>query len=162
VATAIYREEQDTAVVSSENVELATRIMSSLPLDDLAGAFRDPSRVAAMGGTLEQLVEPDVEIVRIGPEYTGEGVTYRGLAGFLEFWTDWLEPWESFRIETEGFLDAGDKVIQLARQTGRLEAGGTPIESLGAAVMTFRDAKVVRIEFHLDRERAMKAAGLSE
>src|ERR671911_2682910 len=72
VATAICRDEQDTAVVPSENVELATRIMSSLPLDDLAGAFRDSGRVAAMAATLEPLVEPDVAIVRIGPEYTGE------------------------------------------------------------------------------------------
>jgi ketosteroid isomerase-like protein len=155
-------DEQDTAVVPSENVELATRIMSSLPLDDLGGAFRDSGRVAAMAATLEPLVKPDVEVVRIGPEYTGEGVTYRGLEGFLEFWTDWLEPWASFSIETEAILDAGDKVVQVARQTGRTDDQSAPIESQGAAVMTFQDGRLTRIEFHLDRERAMKAAGLSE
>jgi ketosteroid isomerase-like protein len=148
--------------VSSENVGLANRIMSSLPLHDLAGAFSDSGKVAAMATTLEPLVEPDVEVVRIGPEYTGEGITYRGLAGFLEFWTDWLEPWQSFRIETEGFRDAGDKVVQLARQTGLMEAGGAPIESHGAAVMTFRGGKVTRIELHLDRDRALRSAGLAE
>ena len=143
-------------------MELATRVMSSLPLDDLAGAFRDSGRVAAMAATLEPLVEPDIEVVRIGPEYTGEGISYRGLDGFLEFWTDWLEPWESFSIETEEFLDAGDKVVQVARQTGRTGAGSAPVDSQGAAVMTFRDGRMTRIEFHLDRERAMKAAGLGE
>jgi hypothetical protein len=35
---------EDTAVVWSENVELARRLMAELPLDDLAGAVRDPER----------------------------------------------------------------------------------------------------------------------
>jgi ketosteroid isomerase-like protein len=148
--------------VSSENVGRATRIMSSLPLDDLAVAIRDPGRVEEMAAMLESVVDPELEIVRVGPEYTGEGASYRGLGGFLAFWRDWLEPWESFSIETEEFLDAGDQVVQLARQTGWTEAEGVPIESQGAAVMTFRDGVLSRIEFHLDRERAMKAAGLSE
>ena len=148
--------------MSSENVELATRIMSSLPLDDLARAFRDPGRIEAMGATLEPVVDPELEVVRIGPEYMGEGVTYRGLGGFLAFWADWLEPWERYRIGTEEFLDAGDKVVQLVRQTGWTEAEGTPIESEGAAVITFHDGMLSRIEFHLDRERAIKAAGLAE
>jgi len=148
--------------VPGENVELATRIMSSLPLDDLAGAIRDPGQLEAMAATLEPVIDPELEIVRIGPEYTGEGVAYRGLAGFLEFWQDWLAPWESFRIETEEYLDADDKVVQLARQVGATEAGGVSVESHGAAVMTFRDGRLTRIEFHLDRDRAMRAAGLSE
>ena len=87
---------------------------------------------------------------------------HRGLTGYLEFWVDWLEPWESFRIEAEEYLDAGDKVVMLARQVGTTETGGVPVDSLGAAVMTFEDGRVTRIEFHLDRDRAMKAAGLAE
>ncbi|MGH2991547.1 MAG: nuclear transport factor 2 family protein [Solirubrobacterales bacterium] len=148
--------------MSTENVERAARLMSSLPLDDLAGAMRDPEAIEEMGSTWGAFVDPEIEVVRIGPPYTGEGITYHGLGGFLEFWTDWLGPWESFSIETEEFVDAGDKVVQLARQTGRTEAGSAPIVSRGAAVMTFRDGTLTRIEFHLDRDRAMKAAGLSE
>jgi ketosteroid isomerase-like protein len=146
--------------VSSENVELATRLMSSLPLDDLAAAFRDQDRVAALGAALEPFVDREVEIARIGPDYTGEETIYVGLDGFMEFWTDWLEPWESFRIETEDFLDAGDKVVQLARQTGWTSTEDVPIEGQGAAVMTFEDGTVTRLEFHLDRERALRSAGL--
>jgi hypothetical protein len=37
-----------------------------------------------------------------------------------------------------------------------------PIETRSAGVFTFRDGKLVRAEFHLERESAMKAAGLSE
>jgi hypothetical protein len=58
---------EDTAVVSSENVDRVGRIMSSMPLDTLADAI------------------------------------------------DWLEPWESFSIETERFMDAGDKVVNRDR-----------------------------------------------
>jgi ketosteroid isomerase-like protein len=147
--------------VSSENVELASRIMSSLPLDDLAVALRDPTRVEEMATTLEPVVDPEFEVMSIGPAYMGEGAVYRGLAGFLAFWTDWLEPWKSFSIETERFVDAGDKVVQLARQTGWTQDEGVRVESQGAAVMAFRDGKLTRIEFHLDRDRAMKAAGVA-
>ena len=143
-------------------MELAARIMSSLPLDDLAGAIRDTGRVEAMAATLEPVIDPEFEVLRIGPEYMGEGAVYRGLGGFLAFWTDWLEPWESFSIETERFVDGGDKVVQLARQTGWTQGEGVRVESQGAAVMAFRDGVLTRIEFHLDRDRAMKAAGLSE
>jgi ketosteroid isomerase-like protein len=162
LATAIGPDEQDTAVVSAENVQLATRIMGGLPLLDLGGAFADPERIAEMGATLEPLIAPDLEVVTVGPEYTGEGTVYRGLDGFLEFWQDWLGPWESFGIETEEYLDAGDKVVQLARQVGRTKTGDMPVESSGAAVMTFRDGRLTRIEFHLDRERALRAAGPAE
>ena len=148
--------------MSTENVELAARIMSAMPLDDLAGAFRDPRRVEAMAATLESVVGPELEVISVGPAYMGEGVVYRGLDGFLEFWTDWLEPWESFSIETERFVDGGDKVVQLARQTGWTQDEGVPVENEGAAVMTFRDGMLTRIEFHLDHERALKAAGLAE
>jgi SnoaL-like domain len=153
---------EDTAVVSSENVERAERIMSSMPLDNLADAIRNTRRVEEMAATLEPDLDPEFEVLSIGPEYMGEGSVYRGLGGFLEFWTDWLEPWESFSIETERFVDAGDKVVQLARQVGWLKGEGTPIVSEGAAVMAFRDGRLTRIEFHLDRDRALKAAGVSE
>jgi ketosteroid isomerase-like protein len=153
---------EDTAAVSSENVERAKRIMSSMPLDNLADAIRDTRRVEAMAASLEPVLDPEFEVLSIGREYMGEGSVYRGLGGFLEFWTDWLEPWESFSIETERFVDAGDKVVQLARQTGWTQGGGAPIVGEGAAVMTFRDGLLTRIEFHLDRDRALKAAGLSE
>ena len=148
--------------MSSENVELARRIMSSLPLDNLAAAIRDASRVEAMAATLEPVLDPEFEVMSIGPQYMGDGAVYRGLGGFLEFWTDWLEPWESFSIETERFVDGGDKVVQLARQTGWTQDEGVPVENEGAAVMTFRDGMLTRIEFHLDHERALKAAGLAE
>ena len=146
----------------SENVELAERIMSAMPLEDLAEAIRDTRQVEAMAAMLEPVLDPEFEVMSVGPEYMGEGVVYRGLGGFLEFWTDWLEPWESYRIETEGFVDAGDKVVQLARQTGWTEGDGVAVEAEAAAVMTFRNGLLARIEFHLDREVAMRSAGLSE
>jgi hypothetical protein len=36
------------------------------------------------------------------------------------------------------------------------------VEAEGAVVFSFRAGKLARLEFHLDRERAMKAAGLAE
>jgi hypothetical protein len=67
--------------VSAENVQLATTIMGGLPLEDLGAAFEDPDRIAEMRESLDPVVAPEFEIVTVGPEFTGGGTTYRGLAG---------------------------------------------------------------------------------
>jgi hypothetical protein len=44
-------------------------------------AFEDPDRIAEMRESLDPVVAPEFEIVTVGPEFTGGGTTYRGLAG---------------------------------------------------------------------------------
>jgi hypothetical protein len=34
---------------------------------------------------------------------------WRGLAGFVESWRDWLEPYDRYYIEVEELIDAGDQ-----------------------------------------------------
>jgi len=52
-------------------------------------------------------------------------------------------------------------VVSLVRQTGRTKTGGVEIEAAAAAVWTIRDGKLTRVEFHLDQEAALRAAGLA-
>ena len=58
-------------------------------------------------------------------------------------------------------IDAGERVVSLVRQVGKTKTGGVDVEASAAAVWTVRDGKLKRVEFHLDREAALRAAGLS-
>jgi ketosteroid isomerase-like protein len=50
--------------------------------------------------------------------------------------------------------------VSLVKITGRTQTGGVELSQPAAAVWTVRGGKLARAEFHLDRERALRAAGL--
>ena len=54
--------------------------------------------------------------------------------------------------------EIGDNVLTLARQIGTTRHGGVELEQPSAAVWKFRDGKIVRVEFHLDRDLAQASA----
>jgi ketosteroid isomerase-like protein len=146
--------------VSSDNVGLTRRIARLARLDDFGAAFQDEESVQAVRSALAPFLDREFEFEMLGPEYAQGGASGHGVEEYLAAWREWLGPWESYRIEAEEYLDAGDKVVMLVRQLGTTKMGGAPIENRGAAVFSFSAGKLTRIEFHLDRERAMKAAGL--
>jgi hypothetical protein len=86
---------------------------------------------------------------------------YRGLDGFAEAWRDWTSPFESYRIEVEEMIDAGEKVVSVVAMTGRTRTGGAEISAPGAAVWTVVDGRLRNVEFHLDPDLARRAAGLT-
>jgi ketosteroid isomerase-like protein len=86
----------------------------------------------------------------------------RGLAGFAEGWRDWLEPWDSYYMEVDELLDAGDAVVSLVRVRAKTERDGVAIEHSPASVWSLDGGKITRVQFYLERERALEAAGLAE
>jgi ketosteroid isomerase-like protein len=52
-------------------------------------------------------------------------------------------------------------VVSLVAMSGRTKTGGVDVEAAAAAVWTVVDGRLQRVEFHLDRESAIRAAGLS-
>ena len=108
---------------------------------------------------LREVAEPDFVCRMIGPDgqFVGEDT---GPEGVLAAWGDWTSPFEEFRIVVERTIDAGEHLVDLVRQTGLTTRGGVPIETKGAAVWTFREGRLARAEFHLDRAEALRAAGL--
>jgi len=65
--------------------------------------------------------------------------------------------WSSFSVEPSEFIDAGDRVVVLGTQ--RASGKGGSFESPFVHVMTYRDGKVVRGEFHSDSAKAVRALG---
>ena len=82
--------------------------------------------------------------------------------GLRALWLDWMEAWESYRVEVEELLDAGNDVVVLVRDYGRRAGMETEVSVRGASVWTVRDGKVARIAFYPNRQEALEAAGLRD
>jgi len=146
--------------MSQENVELVRGLQPSRDTD-LVATFRDDATAAAVMETLSPFFHEDVEIV--APSFVaGEGVRFVGLEGLRAGWLDWLEPWESYRVEVEDVIDAGDDAVVLVRDFGRRAGMTVEVSVTGGAVWTVRDGRVVRVAFYLNRSEALKAVGLEE
>lgn len=83
---------------------------------------------------------------------------FEGLDGLREAWSDWLATFARVRFEIDEMQAVGENVVTFARQYGVTHHSEVPIEQPSAAVWKFRDGCLVRIEFHLDRERALESA----
>src|SRR6266511_780624 len=115
------------------NLELAAKLTEVLPTGDWVTAMRDEEARASRLEVLRELAWPDLEVAMVGPGgFTG---TFHGIDGFREAWEDWLRPFETHE-------------------------SAAPMREPAAAIMTFRDGKLAQIEFTLDREAALRSAGL--
>jgi ketosteroid isomerase-like protein len=146
--------------MSTANVELVRRIQDVLGTDDVVAALDDEERDREVREAFAELAEPGFEVVMAGPDYLPRTAQGTGPEGFTAVWTDWASAFASFRIEVEDMIDAGEKVVSLVRLHARTRTDEVPIEEAAAAVWTLRSGKLARVEFHLDRELALRSAGL--
>jgi ketosteroid isomerase-like protein len=144
--------------MSQENVELVRQLQPGREVD-LARALRDDDIAQALLESIAPFVHADFESVG---RTALQGVSGTGLDGLREVWLDWLKPWESYRVEVEDVIDAGDQAVVLIRDFGRQRGSAAEVSILGAAVWTVREGKIARAEFYADRTEALEAVGLSE
>jgi uncharacterized protein len=105
-----------------------------------------------------EMLDPEIEI----RDYDiPDARKYTGREGFLAWISQWGEAWESFSIEPQEYLDAGDRVVQVVRLSARGKGSGVPLERLDGMVWTLRDGRAVRLDYYGSREQAVEAAGLS-
>jgi ketosteroid isomerase-like protein len=123
-----------------------------LTLDNAAAAER-------LTSAIERVAAPDLESAMIGPDQSFR-IENRGVAALIEAWRDWLSPYESFRMEVEELIESDDVLVACVRQFGTPVGGGPELEAAGAAVWWLRDDRLARVEFHLNREAAFRAAGI--
>jgi hypothetical protein len=116
----------------------------------------------------EQIIETVTELLRHNahPDYltvmASESVTqeYSGPEGFVEAWSDWMSPYEGFRIEFDDVVQLDDKVVFLVRQIATTRHSGVEVETSSASVWWLEDAQIRQAGFYLDRRAGLKAAGL--
>ena len=130
------------------------------PAADLVELF-EQGELDAMAFDDSQVISSDLEVAFIAGRGNPDQI-YHGREGFTKGWRDWLEPWGSYHMETEGFVEAGDEVVVTVRVRARTSRDDVAVEHRPAAVWTISDGKIVMVRFFLDRDDAFKAAGVDQ
>ena len=142
--------------MSGPNVELVRALLPDAGTD-VARLFRDEDSFGSIAKAVVGLFDPAVESV---PAWRGAGATYTGIDGFREMWLDWLEPWASYHVRVDELIDLGDSVVVLVRDRGLRHGMNVEVELISGSLWTFRDGKIVRVEFYANREELREAVGL--
>ena len=138
--------------MSQENVEIVRRIYDAV-------ARRDVQSILA-------LYDPDIE-VRFSPgtlaDRIGEAGSFHGHEGLRAFDRELRQAFEDFETNYDELLDAGERVVSVARYraTGRrsgIEIDGPP----QFGIWTVRGGRVIRVDWFDSRAEALEAAGLTE
>jgi ketosteroid isomerase-like protein len=135
--------------MSQENVEVVRAAFEAWDTEDLL----------ASGEALWDALDSEIEIYDHDIPDVG---SYRGHEGFLSWILDWGDAWEQWTMETEWFVDAGDRVIYVFQMNAKGKGSGVALSRRDAMVWTIRDEKAVRIDYYNSEAQALEAVGLSE
>jgi ketosteroid isomerase-like protein len=136
-------------VTPSSDVEAARRYFSELnhafagngDISDLAARYVEPDCVSELG-----VMEGTI----VGPE---------GMARYFE---GQLAVIDGMRIDPEGFIEIGDKIVMPFRIHGRARQTGLPIEFRYAQLFTMREGRFTRARMYANQDKAVAAAKLAQ
>jgi ketosteroid isomerase-like protein len=90
-----------------------------------------------------------------------EGGPFKGHDEIRRFFEGLREGWKpGTAVFPREFEEAGDKVLVSAEWRAIGEASGVETSSDWMALYTFRDGRIVRLQFFADRDAAIEAAGM--
>jgi ketosteroid isomerase-like protein len=130
--------------MSQENVELVRRAYVAVNERDHA--------------TLEEIIAHDVELRATG-RLPDTGTVIRGRAAVKDWWGELVAALD-MRVEVDEYIDAGDAVVAVIRQTARGIASGVETTNRIVAVYRIRDGKLTRIDAYRNKRETLEAAGL--
>ncbi len=104
----------------------------------------------------------EAEVELIGGFDGVMGQSFQGEEGVRRFCQEWFTAFKTMTVEVERLLDAGERILILTRLKATGAGSDAPVELLGAAIYSFRDGKIARIDFYYDRDQALETAGLSD
>jgi ketosteroid isomerase-like protein len=89
-----------------------------------------------------------------------QDLVLRGRREIVDYWNDVGETWESLRYDPERVAASGDVILVFWRETARSARGELELQTNTATVFRVRDGKFVEIRGYMDRDEAVRAAGL--
>ena len=130
-----------------ENVDVARKALD---------AFNRRDRAAWLA-----LCDPEFE--NFPPRDWPESEPIRGPEAVWDFFVEAQDAWDEGPFEFVDLIDAGnDKVVADVRREVRGKASGASVEWSYWQVVTFRNGKVLRMEWFAYRAEALEAVGLRE
>lgn len=137
-----------------------------LARDVLAGFISGENDMGYMDEALPQLTTyieavaaPDFTCVMVGMPPTPP-IVYEGVDGLARAWGDWGEAFEKVRAELQEVRESEDHLVVLVNQVATTRHHGVEISQPSAMVFAFEAGRVKRAEFHLDRDQALRSAGI--
>ena len=133
--------------MSRENVEIVRGIYDAFDSGDVGLALR--------------AIDPEVVWDLSNHSWPGDD-QYVGHEGIAEALGEWIGAFEDYTVKPERFIDAGDKVVVIQRESARHKGTDAGIDRRQASVYTMRGGRAVRIDHYLDIPKALEVAGLRE
>jgi ketosteroid isomerase-like protein len=124
--------------------------------------------VAVVRGMWEAFLRNDFEtsLAAFDPDVEWDGTNLpdgkisRGLDAVVDHLIRWAEMWETWEVELEDVVDAGeDRVIAFFREHGRSKAG-LDVNERHSELYVTRDGKIVYRKGFSDADQALVEAGL--
>jgi ketosteroid isomerase-like protein len=130
-----------------DNVEIVRRFVDCWARQDWEGTA--------------QFLAPDVEQhgTAGGVE---EGRILRGADAIRRDYETVEDTWEEHRVEPQEIIDAGERVVVFTREYQRGKTSGLESEIETAVVFELLDGRIVRAQGFMDRDAALRAAGVPE
>jgi len=147
------------AAMARENVEVVREALRLWGLNPEGGlAPIDLARFEDLfeGDTtrVAELFDPEVEIHPPGGPIGGS--VQRGYQGVVRNWRDLLATFDEFLIDPLEFREAGEQVVVIQRNVGRMR--GMEVDEMSSVLFTLRDHRITRIDVFASREGALEAA----
>jgi ketosteroid isomerase-like protein len=132
--------------MSQENVETVQRIYDGI-------SHSQPPPLELFGSEFE------MDMSEVAPDF---GLV-RGVEAAQEAMQTYWETFEDFHIEVREVIHADrTRVVTAVRDGGRIKGSEAEVWNDYFNVWAFRGTQIVRQSVHLERRRALEAAGLSE
>ena len=133
--------------MSRENVEAVRQGFEAASSGDLGAWF--------------QAADPDIRVYPRSEEPDAAD-EYRGLDGLMDYLVNWFSQWDEYDFEAIEFVDAGEQVLVVSREHGRVERTGVELEENFTHSFVVRGGKLVEWHMYDSHADALKAVGLSE
>ena len=145
--------------MARENVEVvreAFRLWGLKPEGGLAPIELARFEEVFEGDTTQaaELFDPEVEIHPPGGPIGG--TVQHGYRGVVRNWRDLLATFDEFLIDPLEFQEAGEQVVVIQRNVGRMR--GMEVDETSSVLFTLRDHRIARIEVFASRDGAFEAA----
>jgi ketosteroid isomerase-like protein len=122
------------------------------------GQLKGLEGIETMAAILEENAHPDFTTVMVAK--SAQPTEYFGVAGFRQALTDWISPYEDFRLEIDEVITQESSLVFLVRQVGTTKHGGVAVETPSASVWALLDGKIRQTTFYLDQKEALQAVGI--